>query len=156
MYTIPKSSKTDHHKFFRRVRKCNGRRKVYSSHIRHSLLRETLITAYVGQLIYFKTQNKDLVNKIHQFGLAISYTQQFATGLANSVVALCAKFSVLCTQSILRNVFTVAAFNNIDHNLTVTSSTSSFHRTSLLLYKACIEYNTDIAQEALHFQAIIQ
>lgn len=155
MYTIPKSSKTDHHKFIRIVRNVMGEEK-YILVIYDTACWESLITAYVGQLIYFKTRNKDLVNKINQFGLGISYTQQFATGLANCAVAHCAKSSVLYTQSLSRNVFTVAAFNNIDHNPTVTSSTSSFHRTSLLLFKAYIEYNTGIAQEALHFQAIIQ
>ena len=68
-----------------------GKRKAESNVMRHSTLRETLVTVYIGNLIYHESRNKNLLDKLHHLGFCISYkrTVQIATDLANGTIDHC-------------------------------------------------------------------
>ena len=72
---------------------------------------------------------------MRKLGLCISYGQvmDISTDLANSVTAQFEKEGVVYPQKLRKDVFTTAAIDNIDHNLSSTTASDSFHSTTISL-----------------------
>jgi hypothetical protein len=105
------------------------------SDIRHSKGRESPLAIYTGLLVHAKTRQRDLVDKLSSHGLCISYnrTLEVSTNLANSV---CARFDhdmCICPYTMRRNLFTVGAADNLDHNPSSRTAKDSFHGTAISL-----------------------
>lgn len=109
---------------------------------RHNRDRETPLPIYVALKIHGETRKKGLVDTLNKMGLCISYDRVLgiSTEIANKVCAMYDKEGVVCPPKLARNIFTVAAVDNIDHNPSSTTAKDSFHGTSIsMLQKPSVE-----------------
>ena len=91
----------------------------------HLTSREPPLPIYLGTLIHSKT----LIDKLDDLGISISYDRvlSISTKLANKIIDQFNDDKVVCPPSLKVDAFTTAATDNIDHNPSSDTSTSSFH-----------------------------
>jgi len=101
--------------------------------VRHKSSREMPLPVYVGMKLHSATRKKHLVEKFHKLGLSVSYERvmQIENKTANTVCKKYMTDDLVCPPVLEPNLFTVAALDNIDHNLTSTTAKSSFHGTAI-------------------------
>jgi hypothetical protein len=101
--------------------------------IRHSTDREPPLPIYIGLMLHSATRTKKCVNKCHKLGLCISYDRvmQITNKTANTVCEQYRVDNLVCPPSLLLGCFTVAAVDNIDHNLSSSTAHTSFHGTAI-------------------------
>ena len=104
---------------------------------RHNKTRETPLPIYAGLIVHAKTRSRDLVEKLHELGLSISYDRVLAisTELGNSVCHQYHQEDVVGPHSLRKGLFTSAAVDNIDHNPSSTTAHDSFHGTGISLFQ---------------------
>ena len=70
---------------------------------------------------------------LHDHGISISYDRvlEVSAQLGDAAVAKYVEDGVVCQPDLRSGLFTTAAMDNIDHNPTATTATSSFHGTSI-------------------------
>ena len=102
---------------------------------RHSLLREPPLPIYLGINIHAATRSKKLIQMLYKFGISISYERIMTLGdrLARSV---CERFTegVVSPACLRKGLFTVGVLDNLDQNLSSTTSTLSFHGQGISLF----------------------
>ena len=103
--------------------------------VKHSRAQETPLPLYVGTMLHSVTRKKELVDKMHEIGLSVSYDRvlRVSASMANAVCELYEEEKVVCPPKMNRFVFTTAAIDNIDHNPSSASATGSFHGTGISL-----------------------
>lgn len=108
---------------------------VSASSVRHNLSQETPLPIYVGLMLHSATRKKKLVDRCSALGLSVSYDRvmQIGNKTANSVCAKYRADDVVCPPVLRDDLFTVAAVDNIDHNMSSTTATSTFHGTAISL-----------------------
>ena len=91
---------------------------------------------YVGLSVYGKSQ-KQLITMLHKNGLCISYYRvlKLSAQLGVAAVAQYVEGGAVCPSVLRWCLLTALAADNIDHNLTVTTATVSFHGTSVLVFQ---------------------
>ena len=102
---------------------------------RHNIDKETPTAIYVAMLIHAKTRSKDIIDKLHNLGLCISYKRlmEIQNKIANSVCTKYLHDEVVCPPQLSNAVFTCSAVDNIDHNPSSTTAVDSFHGTAISL-----------------------
>ena len=102
---------------------------------RHSLMRETPLSIYVGPVFHAETRKKKLVDKFYRLGLSISYDRvmQISADLGNSICPQFGKEGVVCPSKLKRSLFTTANVDNIDHNASARTAKDSLHGTAVSL-----------------------
>ena len=103
--------------------------------MRHRRERECPLPVYTALKIHGETRKRGLVDEMHKLGLCISYDRvmDISTDLANSVTAQFEQDGVICPPKLRKDVFTTAGIDNIDHNLSSTTASYSFHGTAISL-----------------------
>lgn len=101
--------------------------------IRHAADRETSLPVYIGLMLHSATRSNKLVHKCHKLGLSISYDRvlQISNKTANTVCDQYRTDNLVCPPSLKSGCFTVAAVDNIDHNLSSSTAQTSFHGTAI-------------------------
>ena len=91
---------------------------------RHFKDRETPLPLYIGLNIHSLTRSKKLLNRLHRLGISINYNHviELENCLASSVCTRFEQDSVVCPSQLRKDLFTVGAFDNIDHNLSSTTA----------------------------------
>ena len=88
---------------------------------------------YIGLSIHTQTRG---LNHLHKIGISVSYKRVIE--VENSLAsALCTRFEdddVVCPSHLHKNLFTVGALDNIDHNLSSTTAQGSFHGAGSVSY----------------------
>ena len=71
--------------------------------IQHNTNRETPLPIYLGLMLHGTTRKRELVDKLHKLGLAISYdrVRQISTDLANIVCRLCEEEGAYCPPNLI-------------------------------------------------------
>eukprot|EP00058_Branchiostoma_floridae_P021206 XP_002606696.1 hypothetical protein BRAFLDRAFT_72537 [Branchiostoma floridae] len=130
---------------------CYTRYKEGASTHRHSKDRETPFPIYMGMSIYAKTRKKLLVNMLHDHGLGISYDRvlEISAQLGDASINRYIEDGVVCPHALRRGLFTITAMDNIDHNPTATTATTSFHGTSISAFQLPTEGNQGEFREPL-------
>jgi len=127
----------------------HGRRSTDGS-VRHSRNQETPLPLYLGVLMYVKTRRKELVEKLCDLGLSVSYDRvlRLSSVLANAVCERYEENGTVCPPNLRGQVFTTAVVDNIDHNPSSTTATGSFHGTSvsLIQHPSTAEEGHDMGQ----------
>ena len=102
---------------------------------RHNSVKETPLPIYISLKIHSETRKKGLVELLHTLGLGISYKRvlTISNDIGNSVCSQFEKGGVVVPLALHQGVFTAGVVDNIDHNPTSTTSTDSFHGTSIFL-----------------------
>ena len=74
---------------------------------------------------------------LHDYGLCVSYDRvlEISAQLGDAAVSRYEEEGVVCPPVLRKIIFTTAAMDNIDHNLTETTKTTSFHGTSISLFQ---------------------
>ena len=85
---------------------------------RHFKDRETPFPLYICLNIHSQTRSKKLLNRLHRLGISINYNRVFEVEncLASSVCTRFEQDGVVCPSQLRKDLFTVGAFDNIDHN----------------------------------------
>jgi len=101
----------------------------------HSRSRETPVPVYLALKIYNETRNKKLIQFTNKLGMTISYdrVKGIVRDKANEVCDMYHSDRAVCPPSLLKCIFTSAAADNIDHNLSSSTAVGSFHGTALSL-----------------------
>lgn len=101
--------------------------------IKHNTARETPLPIYLGLMLHCGTRQKKYVGKCHKLGLSISYERvlQLVNKTTNAICDKCKTDDIVCPPTLRSGLFIVAAADKIDHNLSSTSASSSFHGTGL-------------------------
>ena len=70
-------------------------------------------------------------------GISISYDRvlQISAQLGEAVITQYFEDGVVCPPSLRKGLFTTSALDNIDHNPTATTATTSFHGTSVSIFQ---------------------
>lgn len=105
--------------------------------LRHSKDRETPFPVFLGLSVYSKTRKKHLVELLHDHGLCISYDRvlDVSAQLGDAAIDKYKAEGVVCPNVLRKGLFSTSAMDNIDHNPTATTATSSFHGTSISVFQ---------------------
>lgn len=115
----------------------------------HARQRETPLAIYIGLMLHFKTRQKDIIDKLSDRGLCISYsrTMEIVTQLGSSVCSRFEQEGCVCPPKLKENLFTVGAVDNIDHNTSSLRSKESFHGTAVSLTQFPTADNLGLSRE---------
>ena len=104
---------------------------------RHDQTRETPLPIYLGVMIHSKTRKRNIVDNLYDLGLSISYDRvmNISTNLGNKLCDYYQSVNVVCPPYLQKEVFTVSAVDNIDHNPSSTTAQSSFHGTGISMFQ---------------------
>ena len=104
---------------------------------RHNAARETPLPIYLGIMLHSKTRKRELVDKLFELGLSVSYDRvlNISTELGNKVCHHYEAKGVVCPPELKCGLFTTAAIDNIDHDPSSTSSHDLFHGTGISLFQ---------------------
>ena len=105
--------------------------------VRHSCAMETPVPIYIGLMLHAHTRKKELVDKLYNLGMSISYDRvlRLSAQMGNNICEQFNRDHVVCPPSLRGNLFTSAAVDNIDHNPSSTTSKESFHGTGISLFQ---------------------
>ena len=93
-----------------------------------------------------------MVKLLHDYALGVSYTKvrEIENNFAYAIATNCRENGGLfCPNNLNTGIFTVAALDNLDHNPSSTTATSSFHGTVISLFQFPSEQNPGTKQNAL-------
>ena len=112
------------------------KKRQLSNKIRHSKSNELPLPVKIGLLIHAVTRKKYLINKIAADGLCINY-QRVEELQSNITEKICTKYNegLVCPPQLTKGLFTITAIDNIDHNPSSTTATSSFHGTTISVFQ---------------------
>ena len=104
---------------------------------RHSIKREPPLPIYLGLNIYSHTRKAQLVNDLFDVGMSISYKRilEIENALGASVWEQFQKEGIVCPARLRNGLFTVAAYDNLDHNPTSNTCQELFHGTGVSLFQ---------------------
>jgi hypothetical protein len=115
--------------------------------VRHPISQETPLPIYLGLMLHALTRKTKLIDKCFNLGLCISYDRvlKLSNKVSNTVCTYFNAEQTVCPPGLRSGLFTVAAGDNIDHNLSSTTAQSSFHGTavSLMQFPAVDNLGTD-------------
>ena len=108
-----------------------------SSKPRHVAPREPPLPLYIGFNIHSLTRSRTLITRLYQLGLSVSYDRilEIEDWLATSVSERFEEDNCVCPANLRTGLFSVAALDNIDHNPSSTTASSSFHGTSISIFQ---------------------
>ena len=122
--------------------------------VRHRTAQETPVPLYIGLMLHAHTRKRELVDKMAHLGLSVSYDRvfQLSTQMGNHICQQFHREQVVCPPQLCSHVFTTAAVDNIDHNLTSTTARDSFDGTvnSLIQHPSFVGEGTDRSLLVLH------
>ena len=106
-----------------------------SSTLSHRHHYETPISLYIAIKIHAATCNSSLTDTLFSLGIYVSYDHflRLTSDISNGV---CEQFTIdgiICPPKLCSKLFTTAAVDNIDYNLSSATAKSSFHYTSISL-----------------------
>ncbi|KAI8486109.1 hypothetical protein Bbelb_362090 [Branchiostoma belcheri] len=109
----------------------------------HNRDREVPLPVFVGLKAHALTSKRQLVDSLFDLGVSASYDRimDVVTSLGNNVCEYYQRIGTVCPPQIQKGQFTTAAADNIDHNPSSSTSTGSFHCTSLSLFQNSVHNN---------------
>eukprot|EP00734_Pompholyxophrys_sp_LG126_P000120 Pompholyxophrys_sp_v1_NODE_11_length_5290_cov_18.520778.p2 type:complete len:299 gc:universal NODE_11_length_5290_cov_18.520778:1265-2161(+) len=100
---------------------------------RHRLDREPPLPLYVALKVYSLFRSEKLIDFLFKLGLTVSYDRVLDTvdALAERFCRQIEEEKVVCPSNLLKNMFTVCGYDNVDHNPSSTTAKGSFHGTAI-------------------------
>ena len=102
--------------------------------------------------LHSETRSKKLVNLLHKYKLTVSYEKVLSMEVcfAQAIAQQTRKNAdIVCPTNLRRQIFTVAALDNLDHNPTSRTASSSFHGTGISLFQFPTSEKPGLHQECL-------
>ena len=99
--------------------------------------RGTPFLLFLGMSVYAKTRKNVLAELLYDHGLSVSYdgVLEISAQLGDATVRRYQEEGVVCPPILRKRLFTTVAMDNIDHNPTATTATTSFQGTSISLFQ---------------------
>ena len=118
---------------------------------RHHKDRETPLPLYIGLNIHTQTRSKKILNSLHKLGISISYKRviEVENSLGSSICKRFEDEGIVCPSQLRKGLFTVGALDNIDHNLSSTTTQGSFHGTGISIFQFPTVSNYGICRDPL-------
>ena len=113
---------------------------------------ESPLSIYLSLKLHADTRSKRLVELLHKFSIGLSYKKVlaiengFACAIANSARE---NDNTVCPSNLRTGLFTVAAIDNLDHNPSSNTASSSFHGTGISMYQFASDKMAGKAQNPL-------
>ena len=132
---------------------CMNRSKENAKSLYHTKSRETLLPVYLGMMVHCQTRKRDLVDRLFQLGLPMSYDRvlSISTSMANDLTEQYTEHRVVHPPTLRKNLYTTAAVDNIDHNPSATTAKDSFHGTNISLFQLRDSQSTGTSHVELNF-----
>ena len=95
--------------------------------------RETAAALYVALKIYSTVRSKDLIDHFFNIGLCVSYDRvlEISRELSDTLLRRYNEYKVFTPTPLKKNIFTIIAKDNIDHNATSSTAVKHYHGTSM-------------------------
>ena len=124
----------------------NTKSRVYkskTSKTRHTLSREQPLPLYLGLGLHSLTRSKSLIAKLYQMGLCVSYERimEIEEWLANSVSKRFQEDGCVMLVGLRKGLFCVGGLDNLDHNPSSNTATSSFHGIAISIFQFPVSEN---------------
>jgi hypothetical protein len=121
------------------------------SSVRHKHSFEPPLPIFVGINIHAQTRSKKIVKQLYRLGISISYDRvmELENSLACSASERFEEDKVVCPMQLRRNLFTVGALDNLDHNASSSTAKSSFHGTGISLFQFPTTLNRGLARPSV-------
>ena len=112
-------------------------KKRSTSFERHTRAREPPLPIYIGFNIHSLTHCKTLITKLYQLGLSVSYDRvmEIQDWLATASTERFEQDGCVAPVCLRKGIFSIGALDNIDHNPSSTTATSSFHGTGISIFQ---------------------
>ena len=105
--------------------------------VRHSPYREAPLVLYNGLSTYGRDRDKRGIQEMHNKGMSVSTDRIYAVTaqLCRLVVKRAEEEHVVCPSNLRKDLFTVAAIDNLDVRATSLSGQGEFHGTSISIFQ---------------------
>lgn len=113
---------------------------------------EPPLAVFLALQLHSQTRSKKLVELLHQYCLSVSYKRVLTIeiGYAQATAERArANADIVCPSNLRHKIFTVAALDNLDHNPTSRTATSSFHGTGISMFQFPTVENPGLDQEPM-------
>ncbi len=104
---------------------------------RHSSKREPPLSVYFGLKTHTETRSKELINILYNLGVSCSYDRvmQIEKDLEKSICNYFQKLDMVCPPHLRKGIYTVGAFDNIDHNPSSNTAQGSLHGSGISIFQ---------------------
>ncbi len=115
---------------------------------------ESPLAVFLPLQLHSQTRSKKLVELLHQYCLSVSYKRMltieigYAQATAERAHAKADKI-IVCHSNLHHKILLVAALDNLDHNPTSRTATSSFHGTGISMFQFPSVENPGLDQELM-------
>lgn len=98
---------------------------------------ETPLPLFLSLSTYGRSRSRKAIDEMHQFGVSVSSDRimEVTSNLCHLVTERANEEGILCPSNLQESRFTIAAYDNIDHNPTSRTSKGSFHGTSISVFQ---------------------
>ena len=88
-------------------------------------------------MIHSQSRKKSIVNDLAAAGLSVTYNriQEIQDSIGQQLCEKYEREKIVCPYSLKPDLFTFGAIDNADHNPTSSTTTSSFHGTSVSIFQ---------------------
>ena len=106
---------------------------------------------YIGLMIYNKTRDLALIEKLSKLGLCISKyrVSQLSISMGNTVIEANERDGMVLPMSLKLGVFSITSADNIDVEMQSSLSTSSLHGTAASINQHSTEHNQGQPREKI-------
>ena len=111
---------------------------------------------FLALKLHSQTRSRKLVELLHNYALSVSYkkvltielgfTQAIADQTRNNT-------DIVCPTHLRQHIFTVTALDNLDHNPTSRTASSSFHGTGISVFQFPTSQNPGLDRECLRINS---
>ena len=124
---------------------------LYMTSLSANMNCEPPLAVFLALQLHSQTWSKKLVELLHEYSLSVSYKKVISieTGFAQAIGDQTkADGDIVCPSNLCRDIFMVAALDNLDHNPTSRTS-SSFHGTGISIFQFPSSDKPGFCQEPL-------
>eukprot|EP00745_Piridium_sociabile_P034702 TRINITY_DN5991_c0_g1_i12.p2 TRINITY_DN5991_c0_g1~~TRINITY_DN5991_c0_g1_i12.p2 ORF type:complete len:424 (-),score=75.51 TRINITY_DN5991_c0_g1_i12:2994-4265(-) len=117
---------------------------------------EPPLAVFLALKLHSQTRSKKLVELLHKYALSVSYKKvltievSFAQAIADKTRN---NADIVCPTNLRQHIFTVAALDNLDHNPTSRTASSSFHGTGISIFQFPSSQKPGLNQECLRINS---
>ncbi|CAG4960105.1 unnamed protein product [Parnassius apollo] len=116
----------------------NYKSKAPSGNImQHDKEHEPPLPLYSALEVYGRTRSKTVIDDLHKRGLSVSKNRvrEVTSALCHLNINRAEEEGLLCSSNLLQSVFTIGAYDNVDHNPSSNTSEGFFHGTSISVFQ---------------------
>ena len=110
----------------------SAQKRTNSTSQRYYTEKETPFSIYIAFLVHSETRNRVLIDKLHNYGLCISYHRMrtLSTSIGNTICSQFGRGNIVSPSILKLHLFTTHAVDSVDHNPSSRTAKDSFHGTA--------------------------